>query len=49
MSGRHGGGYGLYSLEYTAAKYGGEARFCFDGEAEVFTARIRLDLDSAKM
>ena len=44
LSGRRGGGYGLRSLAHTAQTYGGDAQFRFDAGAEVFTARIRLDL-----
>ncbi|MCC8167985.1 MAG: GHKL domain-containing protein [Clostridiales bacterium] len=49
VSGRNGGGYGLYSLEHTAEEYGGEARFCFDADSKIFTARIRLGLGSANL
>lgn len=44
LSARAGGGYGLGSLEHTARKYGGDARFCYDGQKQTFTTRIRLNL-----
>ncbi len=44
VSDRSGGGYGLYSMERTAKKYGGNASFCYDEQAKSFTTRIRLDL-----
>lgn len=44
LSTRAGGGYGLGSLEHTARKYGGDARFCYDGQKQTFTTRIRLNL-----
>ncbi|MCD8338286.1 MAG: GHKL domain-containing protein [Lachnospiraceae bacterium] len=43
VSGR-GGGYGLQSLQHTAEKYGGDARFRFDEQEKTFTVRIRLNL-----
>lgn len=43
-SARAGGGYGLGSLEHTARKYGGDARFCYDEKKKTFTTRIRLNL-----
>ncbi|MCD7883140.1 MAG: GHKL domain-containing protein [Lachnospiraceae bacterium] len=46
-SGREEGGYGLQSLQHTAEKYGGNARFQFDEQAKVFTARVWLNLDAA--
>lgn len=44
LSTRAGGGYGLSSLEHTARKYGGDARFCYDGQKQTFTTRIRMNL-----
>lgn len=44
VSTRPGGGIGLRSMEHTAKKYGGHARFCFDETDKTFTARIRLNL-----
>ncbi len=44
LSTRTDGGLGLHSLAHTAAKYGGEASFRFDGETRIFTTRIRLNL-----
>lgn len=44
LSARADGGYGLGSLEHTARKYGGDARFCYDGQKKTFTTRIRLNL-----
>lgn len=44
VSNRSGGGYGLYSIEHTAEKYGGDAVFRFDEHAKTFTTRIRLNL-----
>ncbi|MCD8346964.1 MAG: GHKL domain-containing protein [Lachnospiraceae bacterium] len=44
QSSREGGGYGLSSLQHTAEKYDGDARFCFDEQAQTFTVRIRLNL-----
>ena len=41
---RAGGGYGLKSMEHTAGKYGGDARFRYDETAKTFTTRIRLNL-----
>ncbi|MCD7716413.1 MAG: GHKL domain-containing protein [Lachnospiraceae bacterium] len=41
-SGRIGGGYGLFSLERTAQKYGGNASFRFEN-SKIFTARVRLE------
>lgn len=43
-SNRAGGGYGLYSLEHTAKKYSGDARFRYDDKTKTFTTRIRLNL-----
>ncbi|MCD7745453.1 MAG: GHKL domain-containing protein [Lachnospiraceae bacterium] len=48
LSGRDGGGCGLHSLEHTAEKYGGNARFQFDEQEQTFTARIRLNLEAQK-
>ncbi|MCC8102797.1 MAG: GHKL domain-containing protein [Clostridiales bacterium] len=45
VSGREGGGYGLQSLQHTAAKYGGDARFRFDEQERIFTVRIRLNIE----
>ncbi len=44
QSRKESGGYGLGSIEYTARKYGGEARFCYDEKEKMFTAQIRLNL-----
>lgn len=44
LSSRVGGGYGLGSMEHTAQKYGGDARFRFDEDTKTFTTRIRLNL-----
>lgn len=44
-SDRAGGGNGLYSLEHTAEKYSGTARFRYDESSKTFTARIRLNLN----
>ncbi|MCD7867263.1 MAG: ATP-binding protein [Clostridiales bacterium] len=41
---REGGGLGLHSLEHTAEKYDGDARFRFDGQTKTFTSRVRLNL-----
>lgn len=43
MSPRSGGGYGLVSLEHTAKKYGGDAKFRYDKNKSTFTARIRMN------
>ncbi len=40
---KEGGGYGLGSMEHTAKKYGGDAKFCYDGKEKIFTARIWLN------
>ncbi len=39
-----GGGYGLPSIAHTAQKYDGSAKFRYNAEKEMFTARIRLNL-----
>lgn len=44
LSARSGGGYGLKSLEHTARKYGGDAKFQYDEVAKTFTTRVRLNL-----
>lgn len=44
LSTRTGGGYGLGSMQHTAQKYGGDARFRFDETKKTFTTRIRLGL-----
>ncbi len=44
LSGRSGVGYGLRSIAHTAQKYGGSALFRFNGEKEMFTTRIRLNI-----
>ncbi|MDO5422763.1 MAG: GHKL domain-containing protein [Eubacteriales bacterium] len=44
LSVRSGGGYGLRSIEHTAGKYGGDARFRYDETTHIFTIRIRLNL-----
>ena len=44
LSTRAGGGYGLKSLEHTARKYGGDAKFQYDEAAKTFTTRVRLNL-----
>ncbi|MCD8326312.1 MAG: GHKL domain-containing protein [Lachnospiraceae bacterium] len=49
VSSRAGGGYGLYSLEYTAGKYGGRARFRFDEHEKTFTARVQMNLHQVKL
>lgn len=46
LSARAGGGYGLKSLEHTARKYGGDAKFQYDEAAKTFTTRIRLSIYS---
>ncbi|MCD8398531.1 MAG: GHKL domain-containing protein [Lachnospiraceae bacterium] len=48
VSDRIGGGYGLYSLERTALKYGGNATFQYDEQSKIFTTRVRLNLYPAK-
>ncbi len=47
-SGRKGGGLGLYSLEHTAAKYGGSASFRFDEKAKTFTTHIWVNQSPSK-
>ncbi|MCD8118600.1 MAG: GHKL domain-containing protein [Lachnospiraceae bacterium] len=44
VSGRQGGGYGLHSLEHTAEKYGGNARFRYEEQTKTFTTRVRLNI-----
>lgn len=44
-SSRPGGGYGLRSIDNTAQKYGGSARFRFNAERKIFTAQIRLNMN----
>ncbi len=41
---REGGGYGLSSMEHTAQRYSGEARFRYDESTKTFTTRIWLNL-----
>ncbi len=45
VSSRRGGGCGLGSIANTVRKYGGSARFRFNGEKDVFTAQIRLNMN----
>ena len=44
LSDNSGGGYGLRSIAYTAQKYDGSAKFCFNAEKEIFTTRVRLNM-----
>lgn len=44
-SSRKDGGYGLRSVEATAAKYDGDALFSFDEEKKIFTTRVRLNIE----
>lgn len=44
VSNRKGGGYGLRSLEHTAKKYHGDARFCYEEQTKTFTTRIQLNI-----
>ncbi len=45
LSDRAGSGYGLRSIAHTAQKYDGSAKFRFNAEKEMFTARIRLNIN----
>lgn len=49
LSTRTGGGYGLGSMNHTAQKYGGDARFRFDETEQTFTTRIQLNLHPEMM
>lgn len=44
QSRKEGGGYGLGSLEHTARKYGGDARFCYNEKEKTFTSQIWLNI-----
>lgn len=44
LSDRPDGGYGLQSIAHTAQKYGGSAKFRYNAEKNVFTARMRLNM-----
>ena len=44
LSERTGGGYGLRSIARTAQKYGGSAKFRYNAEKRMFTARVRLNM-----
>ena len=48
LSARPGGGHGLRSIVHTAQKYDGSAKFRFNAEQEIFTTRIRLNMQVKK-
>ncbi len=45
LSDRANVGHGLKSIAYTAQKYGGSAKFRFNAEKEIFTTRIRININ----
>ena len=44
VSDRADGGYGLRSIAQTAQKYDGSAKFRYNAERQIFTARIRMNM-----